>query len=451
MTSDDDWRRQRAEEIFGSDPMPWTIAPPRAKPAAPADSVQPITWARQSIPMTETVKTRESAAPQTQMTEPAARSTAVPADPTASASRSAIPSQPPSTLMSSRTPSPATAPQPAAAPQPSSASVAELSSRQHGAARLSVEDELRWIKVDPLMEPPAESRGAAFAEPRSRAPWRLIAVVAALLLALGAGWFARTYVDPRATPLSLPSASTAAMSSGPAAPEIAANVPPEQTQDTPVAVEPPPVDPLAEPAVALAPSPAVVSVDPLAQPLADRAVAPVNAERRTGIAAVQTDPFPVNARPTDNRARTEGTVAVRSVPVPMARPVPPQTAIRQAPVQTGPREAPVQLAMRSADEAVPVPPPVRTARGLANRPSFDCRRSSSAITHAICGDPELAALDRQLASRFIALDSNADRGTVEAVHGGQTTFLNDRQSCTDRDCLVEVYRNRLRQLDEIEN
>ncbi|QYE32983.1 MULTISPECIES: lysozyme inhibitor LprI family protein [Sphingosinicellaceae] len=82
-------------------------------------------------------------------------------------------------------------------------------------------------------------------------------------------------------------------------------------------------------------------------------------------------------------------------------------------------------------------------------PSFQCHAGQGEITRSICTDPTLAALDRTLAARFAALDDSVDPATVEALHHGETTFLNARQLCLDKACLADVYRERLRDLDAI--
>jgi len=82
----------------------------------------------------------------------------------------------------------------------------------------------------------------------------------------------------------------------------------------------------------------------------------------------------------------------------------------------------------------------------ASGPSYDCRRDRGAITRAICGDPGLAALDRRMSARFAALDASRDAATVQRIHHGQTAFLNARQRCDGRACLVRAYTRRLHQL-----
>ncbi len=95
-------------------------------------------------------------------------------------------------------------------------------------------------------------------------------------------------------------------------------------------------------------------------------------------------------------------------------------------------------------------PEAFAATGTVARPSFECRRPVSDVTRAICGDRHLAALDRQLAARFSLLDRSVDPATIQALHHGETSFLNARQSCADKACLTDAYRQRLHELNDIE-
>lgn len=97
---------------------------------------------------------------------------------------------------------------------------------------------------------------------------------------------------------------------------------------------------------------------------------------------------------------------------------------------------------------------VNTAKAMnlvdsARHPSFSCRQTGGSTLAAICGDRRLAALDRLVASRFAFLDRTVNAKTVQVIHHGQTAFLNKRQGCPDRACLVAAYRKRLRELNEI--
>lgn len=76
---------------------------------------------------------------------------------------------------------------------------------------------------------------------------------------------------------------------------------------------------------------------------------------------------------------------------------------------------------------------------LAPVQSFDCRKAETAIEKMVCADPELSALDEQLATAFAAARA---RGDVEPAH--QRAWLKDvRARCADIACLKQVYRVRI--------
>ncbi|QYE33052.1 hypothetical protein KZX46_02685 (plasmid) [Polymorphobacter sp. PAMC 29334] len=82
-------------------------------------------------------------------------------------------------------------------------------------------------------------------------------------------------------------------------------------------------------------------------------------------------------------------------------------------------------------------------------PSFQCRSGQGETTSSICSDESLAALDRKLAARFATLDNSVDPATIEALHYGETTFLNERQMCSEKACLAKAYRDRPDDLEEV--
>ena len=87
------------------------------------------------------------------------------------------------------------------------------------------------------------------------------------------------------------------------------------------------------------------------------------------------------------------------------------------------------------------PRPVANAPAMAP-PSFDCAKAESAAEKLVCGDAELAALDRQLATRY------AERKDVDpAVQRGWAKGRDDCWKQPDlRLCVQEAYRTRLVEL-----
>lgn len=74
--------------------------------------------------------------------------------------------------------------------------------------------------------------------------------------------------------------------------------------------------------------------------------------------------------------------------------------------------------------------------------SFDCRRASHPSEIAVCRDPELATVDRNLDAAFrAALNRSAD---PESLRAGQRVWLADLRNCNDDPfCLYETYADRI--------
>jgi uncharacterized protein len=77
----------------------------------------------------------------------------------------------------------------------------------------------------------------------------------------------------------------------------------------------------------------------------------------------------------------------------------------------------------------------------ASAPSFDCAKATTSIEKMICADAELAAADRAMA-RLYAGVSRSDHRT----RSDQRDFLTKEynlSACSDRDCLLQAYEDRL--------
>lgn len=85
---------------------------------------------------------------------------------------------------------------------------------------------------------------------------------------------------------------------------------------------------------------------------------------------------------------------------------------------------------------------------LKGKPSFDCARARAPVEKAICADPELADLDREIATVFARRLRAADRGDVAALRRTQQQFLATRASSFGRPGfdLRAVMTARLREL-----
>jgi serine/threonine protein kinase len=81
----------------------------------------------------------------------------------------------------------------------------------------------------------------------------------------------------------------------------------------------------------------------------------------------------------------------------------------------------------------------------AIRPSFDCAKASNDAERLVCSDSQLAALDVKMAQLY-------QQGLVSVVDtnefsGEQIGWLSQRDVCTDKQCLVVAYNDRIKDLE----
>lgn len=102
-------------------------------------------------------------------------------------------------------------------------------------------------------------------------------------------------------------------------------------------------------------------------------------------------------------------------------------------------------AIESPQPQQPAPPPQQPD---AN-PSFNCDHVGNASEVAVCSDPGLAALDRQMASDFNRAMSIGDDRQKRLLQKTRTRFLNYRNRCVTDQCIQETYQSRIREIGDI--
>ena len=135
-----------------------------------------------------------------------------------------------------------------------------------------------------------------------------------------------------------------------------------------------------------------------------------------------------------------------NVPAPSAE-TPPDDAFQQLDELTpGP---PTEPAPPAPPEPQPQPSEPQTAPSASANPSFNCRFARTRGEIAVCNDPGLAALDRQMASQFNRALSNADGRQRQLLQRTRTRFLRFRDGCRSDDCIADTYRGRMREISDI--
>lgn len=80
-------------------------------------------------------------------------------------------------------------------------------------------------------------------------------------------------------------------------------------------------------------------------------------------------------------------------------------------------------------------------------PAIECARASNFVEETICEDPTLIRLDTALNNNY-RWTSNSDigDGARNALKQSQRTWLLRRNRCTDRECMVTLYRQRIEEV-----
>lgn len=100
----------------------------------------------------------------------------------------------------------------------------------------------------------------------------------------------------------------------------------------------------------------------------------------------------------------------------------------------------------AAPQAAPAPEPQATTTA---RPSFSCGAARTRGEIAVCEDPGLASLDRQMAAQFNRAMSEADGGKRALLQRTRNRFLSYRDSCRSDSCIADAYRGRMREISDI--
>jgi uncharacterized protein YecT (DUF1311 family) len=82
-------------------------------------------------------------------------------------------------------------------------------------------------------------------------------------------------------------------------------------------------------------------------------------------------------------------------------------------------------------------------------PSFDCNRARTRGEIAVCNDPGLAGLDRQMAAQFDSAMRQANRQQRALLERTRSRFLGFRDRCGTNQCMAETYRGRMREINDI--
>ena len=120
-------------------------------------------------------------------------------------------------------------------------------------------------------------------------------------------------------------------------------------------------------------------------------------------------------------------------------------ADRQAPQVVEPLPPVAETPLASQPEPDPLAPKPVAAAG----PSFDCTNAWRDVERDICDDPELAALDRAMASQYFRALKAADAARATLLEQSAAAFIRARNRCPDPDCVAQAYDKRIAEIADI--
>jgi hypothetical protein len=91
--------------------------------------------------------------------------------------------------------------------------------------------------------------------------------------------------------------------------------------------------------------------------------------------------------------------------------------------------------------------PVRQAAQTA--PSFNCRYGRSSSEQMVCGNEQLASLDREMSSRFYSALDRGDTQVRAELRRSRDRFLAYREQCDTEACVAQAYRDRMNEIEDI--
>jgi hypothetical protein len=106
-------------------------------------------------------------------------------------------------------------------------------------------------------------------------------------------------------------------------------------------------------------------------------------------------------------------------------------------------------ATNQGQPAAQLPAPEPAQPPSTTRPSFSCANARSNGEIAICSDPNLAALDRDMSSEYGRAASVATPDQRALLRNTAHRFYAFRDRCPDRRCVAAAYTGRIREIHDI--
>lgn len=138
-------------------------------------------------------------------------------------------------------------------------------------------------------------------------------------------------------------------------------------------------------------------------------------------------------------------------PAPVRRPPDPVPEPAAPPPPSDPPRSDPPPPPRPAEPRPPRPEaaPAPERQVAVARPSFNCRVARGRVERMVCGDAELATLDRRMSSAFYAALARGGPDTRVALRGSRDRWLAFRNRCPSPACVAQAYRDRMDEIADI--
>jgi hypothetical protein len=260
-----------------------------------------------------------------------------------------------------------------------------------------------------------------------------VAIGGALTAAGMLGWLLRVETEP------VPVLATAMVQSAPRVSVAAPAIQPDVTLATPGPLTTSAGE--SERRAGDAPAAPANGMPPLAPKLVPALKAPLPHDAAASAAPPVSSPTSAGQAAKTSLATTKFAAEAKLAATAKATAKPELAVIIEPAFKTKPTTTPIARNDKTSRFAHPAKAVVLPGRGFG--PSFNCRRAIAAVNRAICANPTLSALDRQLSQTFYRATAHVDLERNKAIDRDQVDFLNQRAGCNSDECVARVYRQRL--------
>ncbi|MFL6765425.1 MAG: lysozyme inhibitor LprI family protein [Sphingomicrobium sp.] len=121
----------------------------------------------------------------------------------------------------------------------------------------------------------------------------------------------------------------------------------------------------------------------------------------------------------------------------------------EAPAQPETNEVVGEQPQASIAAPQPSNEPLPRSSAYPGRPSFDCSRARSPGETAVCSDPGLSVLDRNMAAQYGRALASASPDQNAILRDTARRFYAFRDRCSNRQCVADAYVGRMKEIRDV--